>query len=265
MRNILLCIIIYVQAMMFATGEKMSALENKSIANFPIAGISMEEYEIAEEILFDEKCIDGWVTGNINVREEPDISSEILDTLVFNRHIRFAKYNDEWNCIFLNEEKAYISSRYVSEEKAEYKEYRFKCGKFKSFMPYTAISSKNTPQYKLQEIYAYTGTYGIRQVNGRYCVAIGTAFNAKVGTYFDIMLENGREIPCIVGDIKSNLHTGADNIYTKGNGCASEFITDFNSLNESAKRTGNISQCSADWDSGIVGFRIYNKNILERR
>ena len=78
---------------------------------------------------------------------------------------------------------------------------------FKSYMPYTAITSKNSNQYKLQHTEAYTGEHGIRQVDGRYCIALGSYFGKEIGTYYDLVLENGTVIPCILADRKADIHT----------------------------------------------------------
>ena len=48
----------------------------------------------------------------------------------------------------------------------------------------------------------YTDSEGFRRIDDRYCVAIGTAFGVKSGQLFDVTLENGTTIKCIVGDIK---------------------------------------------------------------
>lgn len=117
---------------------------------------------------------------------------------------------------------------------------------FKSYMSYQAISTTSSPQYVLQTQYAYTGEYGIRQVDGRFCIAIGTFSNAKVGTYVDLVLQNGTVIPCVVGDFKADIHTDSSNMVTLHNGCVSEFIVDKNSLHEIAKKMGDISYCRKD-------------------
>lgn len=136
---------------------------------------------------------------------------------------------------------------------------------FKSYMPYTAITSTSSKQYKLQKEYAYTGDYGIRMVDDRYCVAIGTAFNTDVGTYFDLVLEDETIIPCIVGDIKDDIHTKSDNITTKANGCVSEFIVDIKHLDKDAKKHGDMSYCHADWNNNVVAVRVYDKNIFNEK
>ena len=130
-------------------------------------------------------------------------------------------------------------------------------------MPYTAITSKSSPQYKLQQ-QCHTGLYGIRVKDGRYCVAIGTGFNADVGTYFDLILANGTVLPCIVADIKSNKHTDSNNMITKASGCLTEFVIDSSKLNKNAKRMGDISYCNEDWDSRVEKISVYDKNVFRK-
>lgn len=133
---------------------------------------------------------------------------------------------------------------------------------FKSFMSYKTITSKSSKQYILQSRYAYTGNYGIRQVNGRYCIAIGTFSNATIGTYVDLILENNSVIPCIIGDFKAETHTDSSNIITTHNGCVSEFIVDKSVLNRTAKQMGDISYCEQNWRSPVVTIRIYEENVF---
>lgn len=128
---------------------------------------------------------------------------------------------------------------------------------FKSYMPYTAITSKSSPQYKLQHEQAYTGNYGIRQVDGRYCIAVGSYFTSEIGTNLDLILANGTVIQCILADQKADQHTDANNITTVHNGCVSEFVVDTSSLVSMAKKMGNISYCNEDWNSPVSSIRVY--------
>lgn len=134
---------------------------------------------------------------------------------------------------------------------------------FKSFMDYRTITNTESRQYKLQQHYAYTGEHGIRMADSRYIVAIGTYFTPDIGQYFDITLENGTVIPCILGDQKADADTDSDNIITKHNGCMSEFIVDSDALNKDVKFYGDMSYCLKDWDSPIKTIKVYNRNIFE--
>ena len=133
------------------------------------------------------------------------------------------------------------------------------------YMPYSvrdrSIFAQSSNQYKLQEL-CNTGNYGIRQYKGRYCVAIGSYFGTAIGQYFDLILENGVSIPCIMADQKADCHTDDSNIITVANGCMTEFVVDFDNLNSDAKRMGDISYCSEDWKSRVVEVRVYDMNAL---
>ena len=229
-----------------------------------IAGITKVMMEHTHELSVDSEEYTGYLTSNINVRSEPSTDSEILEVYPFNQKIQYQKYNDEWVEIQYKSGIAYVCSEYISDEQLDYIEYIAPITSgFKSYMPYTAITSKSSPQYKLQQI-AYTGTYGIRQYDNRYCVAIGTAFNADVGTYFDLILANGTVIHCIVADIKADRHTDSNNMITIANGCLTEFIVDSSTLNRNAKRMGDISYCNEDWDSRVEKIRVYDKNVFRK-
>ena len=221
----------------------------------------------------------GWIIDdNIPVMSEPSVDSEMIDKKMFNDHISFTYYNEKWCCVQIyhpnvNENgiqigmkkiTGYIDMNYVSEASNACKEYHIPNNQgCKSFMSYKTITDKSSRQYKLQKEFAYTGDYGIRKVNGRFCVAIGTAFDVKTGTYFDLILENGTVIPCIVGDIKAENHTLNDNITTAKNGCVSEFIVDIRKLKKDIKTHGDVSYAESSWNSPVVKIYVYNKNVLD--
>lgn len=206
----------------------------------------------------------GWTTSNINIRKEPNVNCEILGLLNFNSYVEYYDENDEWAKIQYNGSDAYINRNYISESECMYIEHDMPYSNgFKSFMPHTSITDKTSQQYKLQQHYSYTGDYGIREVDGRYCIAIGTAFNTAIGTYADLILENGTILECIVGDIKDDKDTDYTNIITEDNGCVSEFIVDMSVLDSNVINAGNMSVIDETWNSKVVSIKIYNKNILE--
>ena len=222
------------------------------------------EEAVKEPPVAEEKKIqqEGWTTTTLNVREEPNTDSNILDALPFNTYIKYYEYDDEWAEIAFDDGQAYISREYISDEECEFVMYDIpKTRGFKSYMPYTAITNKKSKQYKLQQI-ASTGAYGIRVVDSRYLVAIGTAFNAEVGTYIDLILEDGFVIPCIVGDVKSPRHTDSSNMITMHNGCVSEFIIDSKALHKSIKKSGDVSSCNENWNGCVRAIVVYDKSAL---
>lgn len=126
----------------------------------------------------------------------------------------------------------------------------------KSYMDYRCITSRNSRQYQLQVSAAYTGNYGIRMVNGRYCVAVGSYYTTTIGQYIDIELENGNVIQGILADCKDDDHTDSTNRINP-NGSVVEFVVDIEVLDDNAKILGDIS-CVNGWDSKIVNIKVYD-------
>lgn len=205
---------------------------------------------------------DGWTSTAVNVRKEPNMNSEILTVYGFNTYVSYAKYNEEWSIIEYGDEFAYICSKYISDEESKHRTVKIpNSGNMKTWMPYTAITNKKSQQYKLQQM-AYTGEYGIRMYDGRYCIAVGTGVASNVGTYVDLVLENGTIIPCIVGDIKANAHTDSMHLVTRRSNCCSEFIIDKKSLHSMAKRMGDVSYVCDEWNSRVVEIRVYDIDVI---
>ena len=132
----------------------------------------------------------------------------------------------------------------------------------KTFMSYTTITDKTSNQYALQQM-AYTDEMGFRKINSRYCVAIGTAFEVPVGQIFNVELENGEIIPCIVGDIKDDKDTDSSNVFTS-QGCCLEFIVDIPQLDGIIKTLGDCSSKCDEWNSSCFQYVIYDINYLEK-
>lgn len=206
----------------------------------------------------EKKYVKGYTTTSVNVRNDPSTDADILDTYSFNKKVTYTKYDEDWVEIKYGDGIAYMSKKYISKNKRNYIEYAVpKTSGFKSYMSYKCITSKGSNQYKLQVSKAYTGQYGIRQVDSRFCVAIGSHFNSPIGGLFDLVLENGTVIPCISADQKADKDTQSNNIITAHNGCMSEFIVDNNALDRNAKRMGDISYCNSDWRSPVKYVRVY--------
>lgn len=205
----------------------------------------------------------GYLIANTNIRKNPSTKSDILEVYPMNKQVKYSKHNNDWSIIKYKEKTAYVHNSLIADNPISCKQYNVPNNSgFKSYMPYTAITSKSSKQYKLQQI-AYTGNYGIRMVDNRYCVAIGTAFGAEIGTYFDLVLKNGTVIKCVLADVKANKDTDSKNMITSHNGCVSEFVVSSISLNSKAKRDGDISSCRKDWNSPVVKVVVYNKNAFK--
>lgn len=126
----------------------------------------------------------------------------------------------------------------------------------KSYMDYRTITSKNSKQYKLQKTLAYTDGNGLRMVNGRYCVVVGSYYTTTIGQHIDIELENGKIIKGVLADCKADIHTDSTNRINL-NGSVIEFIVDTNTLDNTAKKMGDISYVNG-WNSKVVNIRVYD-------
>lgn len=114
---------------------------------------------------------------------------------------------------------------------------------FKAYMSYKAVSDTSSPQYKLLNgASAYTDeASGIRMVDGRYCVAVGSYYAQKVGTKLDLQLSSGEVIPCILGDCKSDSHTDESNRFCMSNGGVAEFIVDYSVFKNVCDSSGTVN------------------------
>lgn len=248
-----------------------------------LSGISkvMANYEnyLVEVVTTKEEIVDaktkiqkkklGYIIENVNIRKKPSTKSKILDTFSYGDKISYYDYNKKWATVKYKGEFAYVRKKYISKKKPSLDIKNTlsvpSYSGYKSWMPYTAITSTSSPQYKLQHQYAYTGNYGVRMVNDRYCVALGSYFEYKIGQYFDLVLKNGSVIKCVMSDQKADEHTDEDNIFTiqSDSLCMSEFIIDRSELDSNAKNMGDVSYCCDDWRSPVVEVIIYKKNIFD--
>lgn len=104
------------------------------------------------------------------------------------------------------------------------------CKSYKiTYMPYTAVTYKPSDQYKLlNSEFCYTDTEtGIRMVDERYCIALGSGYTHDIGTKVNLVFEDGTILRCILGDCKADEHTDKTNRYHSVDGSVAEFIVDY--------------------------------------
>lgn len=200
----------------------------------------------------------GWLNDNANIREFPNLKSNIYETFLFGREVLFSQYNTEWCIIKYKDKVAYVYSELISDIPPKYQEYNVEDISIKSFMSYESISSKSSNQYQLQKN-AYTGEYGIRKVHNRYCIAVGSYFTTKIGTYIDLILQNGIVIPCILSDCKADRDTDDLHMKTAHDQSLVEFIINIKNINSYVLKSGDISNACVEWDSPIIKIKIYDK------
>lgn len=209
-----------------------------------------------ENISYKEKKEIVYATTNVNIRSDKNKKSKKLGLLIEGSSIlRLGTYTNGWSKVLYKNKTSYIKSDYLTIKQPYVSMPTPSNNSFKSYMPYTAITNKSSQQYKLQQI-AYTGSYGIRMVNGRYCLAVGSYYTTQIGTYIDLVLANGTIIKCILADCKANAHTDSTHRQNP-NGSITEFIVDSKKLHKKAKQMGDISYCNEKWHGEIAEIRVY--------
>ena len=104
-----------------------------------------------------------------------------------------------------------------------------------TYMPYTAVTAKSSAQYQLlNSDECYTDPVsGIRMVEDRYCIALGSGYTHTVGQKVDLIMEDGSIVECILADCKSDAHTDASHKYHSKDGSVAEFVVDYTAFNSS--------------------------------
>lgn len=203
-----------------------------------------------------EEYIDVWLNKSINIRKELNADSKIIEKYHWGKQLCVTYVNNYW--AKEKETGYYINREFISEKPINYTDYDVPSNNgIKSYMDYRTITSKESNQYKLQNI-AFTEDCGIRMVNDRYCIALGSYYTTTIGQYVDVELENGNVIYGILADCKANKHTDSTNRIHKEDSSVVEFVVDTNVLNSTVLKTGDVSYMN-DWNSKVVNVRVYDK------
>lgn len=109
---------------------------------------------------------------------------------------------------------------------------------FKTYMDYKRLS-KSFEGRKIVET-GYVDEFGLRRVNGAYCVALGTYYG-RVGDIFRVTLSTGVQVKVIKCDTKSDDHTDSTHRYTTKSNCMMEFLVDESKLSGDISSSGNVS------------------------
>ena len=124
-------------------------------------------------------------------------------------------------------------------------------------MDYRTITDKTSKQFDMQDNEAYTDVNtGLRMVNDRYCIAVGSFYTKTIGKKIDVVLENGTIIPCIFAEAKSDEHTDKLTHRQNPNGSVIEFIVDTPLLDNRVIHTGNIESVDDYFKGEIIEIRV---------
>lgn len=211
----------------------------------------------------------GKVLDDVTYSTDPDGSAGITSTL---QRIAWEK-TLEGNVNYIKEKEAEEERLKEEERKAEeerqrvealggYKTYDSPGGEFKSFMDWRCITSRSSRQWKLQHTYAYTDQNGIREIEGRLCVALGSYFGAAIGQYVDLVMESGEVIPCIMADQKADKDTDPTNRWHSIDGSVGEFVVDKSMLTQEVLSRGDVSYAYWPLKGRIQYIRVYGYTLI---
>lgn len=130
-------------------------------------------------------------------------------------------------------------------------------GAFKCYEDYRAITDTSSPQYALQ-MEAYTDECGLRKIDGRYCVALGSAFGTDIGTKYDIVLASGYVLPVILADQKADRDTINGHTQDKS-GAVVEFIVEADRLPAEVRHMGDVSYIGPEFTGEVKEIRRLEK------
>ena len=147
---------------------------------------------------------------------------------------------------------------------------------FQPYMPYTAITNKSTPAYKVvRSENCYTDEFGLRRyktndsqftIDGQddYIIALGTFYKEKgtAGSRYLIVTTTGM-YTAITGDEKADEHTDAKGMFSRHcNGTKAgliEWIVDKSALNPTIKKMGTVTYGGPEAARGEILY-IYKIN-----
>lgn len=132
---------------------------------------------------------------------------------------------------------------------------------FKSYMDYRTITDTTSKQHELQK-QADTNWCGMRIIDEKYCIAVGSYYSTTVGQAVDIIMENGNTIHCIVADLKQDIHTDVTNSQNP-NGSVIEFLVDTDILHRQIQKAGDISYFDTVWKVNLFSGEINTIRIYE--
>lgn len=237
-----------------ATTEE-SAFDTNSEENV-ISGVVFEKFEYSKDVVLNninddlDPSICQEITNRIDVcKANTEVSENTSNIVNLVSDIQQSKQQYELEEIKAQQEAAEMAVCNAASENVPNSTPGCR-SEVKTYMGYTAVTSKNSPQYKLlnsESCYTDPAT-GLRMVDGRYCIAVGTAYCSTIGTKIDLVLSDGSVVKCILGDVKADCDTDPTNRFHATDGSVAEFIVDNNVFKKVKDSSGTVN-----WVPGLSG------------
>jgi hypothetical protein len=243
------------------TQEESSSFNEKCLKSKYLIETNTKPVDIKKE--------KGYVNvGILNVRTEPSTKSKKIGELYYGTLKTYYDFGDDkFVKICYKKKDAYVSKDYLQKKnpmKNGIKKMAYRADKAgrKSLEDYHNITAVSSAQYKLQTCSETDSKTGLRKINGRYMIAVGSYYSHNIGQYVDVVLENGTIIPCVIGDAKQDIHT-TDGCSIGLDGGAVEFISDFHQIPKICYQWGSMSYNPyEDWYSSVKYLVIYDIDLI---
>lgn len=193
-----------------------------------------------------------YVKNDVAIRKEPLKKSQKTGKLYSLDSVRTMGTKEGWTKISHKGKTRYVRRKSLTKKKPKY---IVKSTPKNAFKSYESFRGLRYSQGRLQKK-AHTDKNGLRKVDNRYCIALGSYYTTKIGCKIDLVMSDGQVIKCILGDQKSDRHTDSRHQKHRTDGSLVEFIVDKNKLNRQVKRYGDISKLS-QFKESVRKVRIY--------
>lgn len=204
----------------------------------------------------------GYIINMCSLKFSPSKKSKLWSKLKLNQKVQYADYSKHHKIVRSGNKVFFINSKNISRRKLKTWDYEVSGDKCKTYESYKAIGTKGRSTQSKLQAQAITREDGVRTVDGRVCIAVGSHYKANIGQYVDIHLKNGTVIEAIIGDWKADCHTV--NNHTLGlNHDAIEVIVDVHTLKKTSKVSGDMSDLCKAWDSKVTKIVKYDKNYFK--
>lgn len=204
------------------------------------------------EAKFKTKTTIMYVKSDVDIKKKPLIESQKTGKLYPLDSVLAMGTEEGWTKIKHKGKTRYVKRKSLTKKKPQY---IVKSAPRNAFKSYESFRGLHYSQGKLQKK-AHTDKNGLRKVDNRYCIAMGSYYTTKIGCKIDLVMSDGQVIKCILGDQKSDRHTDSMHQKHRSDGSLVEFIVDNDKLNKRAKRYGDISKIS-EFKQSVRKVRIY--------
>lgn len=193
-----------------------------------------------------------YVIKNAVVRKKPSSKAGKAGIVYALDRVRMVETDKGWSTIRYKHKQRYVKRKYLTKKKPKYVIKSAPSNSFKSYESYRKLHYK---QGRLQER-AHTDKNGLRKVDNRYCIAMGSYYSTKIGCKIDLLMSDGQVIKCILADMKSDRHTNRTHQKHIVDGSVVEFVVDARRLTKKVKRYGDISKISR-FRRSVRKVRVY--------